>query len=172
MKRDTRRDMMVCAIFFARRLRENTRHRGGTMQKVRLNDLDHGVQLCCMRARDVRSRAHEPYSKFKVGCAVRGGDGNIHIGVNVENAAYPMTRCAEGNAISGMVGRGVVNIDYLVIALKGGGSPCGGCRQIIWEFSHGNKDLAIYCFDAEDKSGNPWVNKTSIGELLPYAFEL
>lgn len=139
--------------------------------KMRISSLQPDVGQCCIRALNMRSKAHAPYSKFAVGCAIRGADGNVHVGVNVENAAYPLCRCAEGNAIATMVSQGVKQFDYLAIALEGGGSPCGGCRQIIWEFCHGHKSVMIYMVDSS--SGNDaWVTASTIGELLPNAFVL
>ncbi|MHB8871208.1 MAG: cytidine deaminase [Candidatus Doudnabacteria bacterium] len=144
---------------------------GGILLKTQLHAQEPGVRQCCNRAVDIRRRAHAPYSRFHVGCAIRGADGEVHVGVNVENAAYPLCRCAEGNAIAGMVAQGVVKVEYLAIALKGGGSPCGGCRQIIWEFCQGDKDVKVYMVD-DNGSDNPWVSVMTIGELLPEAFNL
>lgn len=141
------------------------------MLKVRLSSLIPDVRQCCIRALDIRKRAYAPYSKFAVACAIRGGDGNIHVGVNVENAAYPLGSCAEGNALAQMVVEGVRQFNYIVIALEGGGSPCGGCRQRIWEFSGGDKNAMVYMVDSSSGK-DPWVTKATIGELLPGAFEL
>ena len=162
---------MVCAFSFAQCSIDGPPNSGGAMLKTQLHTQEPGVRQCCIRAMDIRRRAYAPYSKFSVGCAVRGADGEIHVGVNVENAAYPLCRCAEGNAVSGMVAQGVLQIEYLAIALKGGGSPCGGCRQIIWEFSQGDKDVKVYMID-DNGSENPWVSVMTIGELLPEAFDL
>jgi len=141
------------------------------MQHMRISSLQPDVGQCCIRALNIRSRAYAPYSKFAVGCAIRGADGEVHVGVNVENAAYPLGSCAEGNAIAQMVVQGVKQFDYLAIALEGGGSPCGGCRQRIWEFCHGNKSIMIYMVDSS--SGNDArVTMATIGELLPNAFVL
>ncbi len=129
-------------------------------------------------ARQVRKNAHALYSKFKVGAVVitASDEGNqrvldLHLGCNVENASYGMTRCAEQNAVGAMVAAGEFKIEGVVIALRGGGSPCGGCRQVIWEFCGGNKDVPVFMID-EDESEDPMVSVMTMGELLPAAFEL
>lgn len=141
------------------------------LARVRISSLHPDVWQCCIRALDIRNRAYAPYSKFAVGCAIRGGDGNVHVGVNVENGAYPQGSCAEGNAIAAMVSQGVQQFDYLAIALEGGGSPCGGCRQKIWEFCYGDKSVMIYLVDSSSGS-DACVTAVTIGELLPRPFDL
>lgn len=85
----------------------------------------------------VRSRAHVPYSGFHVGAAIRTRSGQVFSSCNVENAAYPEGVCAEGGAISAMVSAGERLIDAIVTVCDGEilGTPCGGCRQKIREFS-------------------------------------
>jgi cytidine deaminase len=85
----------------------------------------------------VQARAYAPYSQFKVGAAIRGMDGAIYIGCNVENAAYPVGSCAEGGAIAAMVAGGETRIAAIVIIGEGEAlvTPCGGCRQRIREFA-------------------------------------
>ncbi|MDB5649274.1 MAG: cytidine deaminase, partial [Hyphomicrobiales bacterium] len=84
-----------------------------------------------------RARAHAPYSQFKVGAAIRGAGGGLHIGCNVENAAYPSGTCAEEAAIAAMIASGETRI--AAIAVLGSGdapvTPCGACRQRIREFA-------------------------------------
>jgi cytidine deaminase len=84
------------------------------------------------RAEAVAARAYAPYSNFHVGAAVRGRDGRVFEGVNVENAAYPLGICAERSAIARAVGEGLRPGDLEAIAITA--SPCGGCRQWIAEF--------------------------------------
>ena len=84
-----------------------------------------------------RERAHAPYSKFKVGAAVRGDSGRVYGGCNVENAAYPEGICAETAAIAAMVmaGEGRI-VEVLVVGVSAQPvTPCGGCRQRIREFA-------------------------------------
>ncbi len=82
-------------------------------------------------------RAHAPYSRFQVGAAVLDGQGRIHAGCNVENAAYPQGVCAEAGALSAMVLAG--GTEVLAVLVVGSGdalvTPCGGCRQKIREFA-------------------------------------
>ena len=88
-------------------------------------------------ARVVRAHAHAPYSGFAVGAALRDEQGRVHVGCNVENAAYPEGMCAEAGAIATMVAAGDRLIDVIVVVCDGEGlgTPCGGCRQKISEFA-------------------------------------
>ena len=79
----------------------------------------------------IAARAYAPYSTFLVGCAVLARDGRVIEGVNVENAAYPLGVCAEKNAVSTAVTEGYRPGDFEAIAINA--SPCGGCRQWLWE---------------------------------------
>lgn len=117
----------------------------------------------------VREKAYGQYSGFRVGAALVDERGNLHIGCNVENAAYPLGTCAEASAIAAMVAAGGTRI--VTIAVAGGRdeisscTPCGGCRQRINEFSDaGTRILAI------DDSGE-WQSY-SVAELLPASFHL
>ncbi len=85
----------------------------------------------------VRLKAYVPYSRFHVGAAIRSVEGNLHIGCNVENAAYPEGTCAEAGAIAAMIAAGDTRIaEILVIANSTAPvPPCGGCRQKIAEFA-------------------------------------
>jgi cytidine deaminase len=87
----------------------------------------------------VAGNAYAPYSGFRVGAAVRDAEGRVHLGANVENAAYPQGVCAEAAAIAAMVAAGGRRIEAIAVAgpgpgpgpAEGGGlcTPCGGCRQ-------------------------------------------
>ncbi len=120
-------------------------------------------------ARAVRDMAYCPYSEFQVGAAIIDENGNVHVGCNVENAAYPQGSCAEAGAISAMVAAGGQRI--ATIAVAGGGDktracpPCGGCRQRIHEFS--DKKTRIVFKDNDDE----W-HTYSMDELLPSSFHL
>lgn len=82
----------------------------------------------------VRSLAYVPYSHYPVGAALVTTDGRIFTGVNVENAAYPSSICAERTALVKAVSEGERTFSTLVVATKNGGSPCGQCRQMLFEF--------------------------------------
>jgi xanthosine phosphorylase len=106
-----------------------------------------------------------PYSRFAVGAALRGAGGGIHVGCNVENAAYPQGQCAEASAIGAMVASGERRI--VEVAVVGGGdglcSPCGGCRQRLAEFAVA--DVPVHL------GGPEGIRLTvSLGALLPHAF--
>jgi cytidine deaminase len=84
----------------------------------------------------VRERAHAPFSKFKVGAALLGEDGQIYTGCNVENATYGLTVCAERVAVFKAVSEGARKFRRIVVAADTNvlTPPCGACRQILWEF--------------------------------------
>jgi cytidine deaminase len=84
------------------------------------------------RAVAISERAYAPYSKYHVGAAVQTRDGKIFEGVNVENAAYPLGVCAEKSALVTAVSEGYRPGDIAAIAITA--SPCGGCRQWLYEF--------------------------------------
>jgi homotetrameric cytidine deaminase len=87
-------------------------------------------------ARAVMLRAYAPYSGFRVGAALRADDGSIHVGANVENAAYPQSQCAEASAIGAMVAAGRTRVTEVAVISDGEAPcvPCGGCRQRLREF--------------------------------------
>jgi cytidine deaminase len=84
------------------------------------------------RARAAAARAYAPYSRYLVGAVVEARDGRVFEGVNVENAAYPLGICAEKSAIARAVADGCAPGDLAAIGITA--SPCGGCRQWLWEF--------------------------------------
>lgn len=116
-------------------------------------------------ARAVRENAYAPYSRFKVGAAVRGASGRIYPGCNVENVAYPEGTCAEAGAIAAMINAGERRIaEVLVISDSASPvSPCGGCRQKLVEF--GSTDVVVTMI------GRNGARLTmTLGDLLPGAF--
>jgi cytidine deaminase len=80
----------------------------------------------------ISTRAYAPYSNYLVGAAVRTRDGSVFEGVNVENAAYPLVVCAEKSALVQAVSAGYKPGDVAAIGITA--SPCGGCRQWLYEF--------------------------------------
>lgn len=116
-------------------------------------------------ARTMRDRAYAPYSKFHVGAVVKGANGKLYGGCNVENAAYPVGNCAEASAIAAMVGDGETFIvEALVMGPEGQiCTPCGACRQRLREFAA--PDLPIYLADPTG------IKQTvTLGTLLPMSF--
>ncbi len=95
-----------------------------------------GADALVAAARAAMERAHAPYSRFKVGAALRADDGSLHAGANVENAAYPQGQCAEASAIGVLVAAGRTRVlEAAVIADSDAICvPCGGCRQRLREF--------------------------------------
>lgn len=80
--------------------------------------------------------AYAPYSHYRVGAALRSiTDGRLFTGCNVENAAYPSCICAERTALVKAVSEGHQAFDLIVVATLNGGSPCGSCRQMLYEFA-------------------------------------
>jgi cytidine deaminase len=88
-------------------------------------------------ARDVRGRAHAPYSRLRVGAAVRDAAGRIHVGANVENASYGLTLCAERAALAAAVAAGALarGITHVAVVTSAGHTPCGACRQVLRELA-------------------------------------
>ena len=93
---------------------------------------DDDAKTLIERADEAAERSYSPYSKYKVGAAVATRDGRVFEGTNVENAAYPLGVCAEKSAIVNAVSAGYGPGDPEAIAITA--SPCGGCRQWLWEF--------------------------------------
>ena len=114
-------------------------------------------------ANTARGRAYAPYSKYPVGAALRTRTGRLFTGVNIENAAYPHTICAERVAIFKAVSEGEKEFEAISVVTDNGGSPCGGCRQVLAEFG---LDTIILMADGTGKL----VKETTVRELLPEAF--
>jgi cytidine deaminase len=113
------------------------------------------------RAREAAGRAYAPYSGYLVGAAVLARDGRVFEGVNVENAAYPLGICAEKAAVARAVADGCRPGDLEAIGITA--SPCGGCRQWLWEFR-----LARVTFP----SGTGELVTYAPAELLPETWDL
>ncbi|MEO5621248.1 MAG: cytidine deaminase [Cypionkella sp.] len=116
-------------------------------------------------ATQVRLRAYAPYSKFLVGAALRSVEGNLHVGCNVENVAYPEGTCAEAGAIAAMIAGGDSRIaEILVIADSPEPVPCcGGCRQKIAEFADQGVKVTLCTIDGKSRV-------LTVAELLPGVF--
>lgn len=140
--------MVVLAPFSARNVMEET-------------DILHLIN----EAKEISKRAYAPYSQFFVGCAILLNDGKIVTGVNIENASYSVTLCAERAAMAQIITHGLLlEIKALAVATKSAGFPCGTCRQFLGEFLKPN----IPIFAANFSSSAYEV--TTISELLPNAF--
>ena len=128
--------------------------------------IDAGLQARLIAAaRDIRVHAYAPYSRFLVGAALLDERGVIHVGCNIENAAYPLTQCAEASAIAALIASGARRI--MAVAVVGNGTgpcpPCGGCRQRLREFAR--DDVNIIMAGAEGGR-----HEMQLGALLPASF--
>lgn len=107
-------------------------------------------------------RAYAPYSGFPVVALVEA-EGEVFLGVNVENAAYPLSQCAERNAVAAMVLAGKRRIDRVhIYSPKGPIPPCGGCRQVLMEFGGPGVEVVLH--------GPGGYETWTLGGLLPRAF--
>jgi len=115
-------------------------------------------------AEAVRARAHAPYSGFAVGAALLADDGRVFTGVNVENASYGLSLCAERSAVAAAVAAGSQAFVALAIVAPGArpASPCGMCRQVLAEFPPS--------FPIRSHTPDGRVLDTSVRELLPHPF--
>lgn len=113
----------------------------------------------------VREQAYAPYSRFKVGAALRTPSGAVHAGCNVENVAYPEGTCAEAGAIAAMVAAGETRIaEILVIADSPMPvPPCGGCRQKIAEFAGPETPVTMCTTGGQRRT-------VTLADLLPGSF--
>jgi cytidine deaminase len=114
-------------------------------------------------ASQVRKWAYTPYSNYQVGAAVLTDSGRIYDGVNIENAAFPVTVCAERTAIFKAVSNGERKFKAIAIVTKDGGMPCGSCRQVMAEFS---PEMLVIVADENGKI----IAEKKLSDLLPGAF--
>lgn len=115
-------------------------------------------------ALQVRYQAYAPYSKYQVGAALLAASGRIYDGANVENAAYPVSICAERVAVFKAISEGEREFTAIAVVTVNGGTPCGSCRQVLAEFG-----LSILVIIG-DSEGNI-IREATVGELLPGAFQ-
>lgn len=115
-------------------------------------------------AKTAQRRAYAPYSEFPVGVAIYTDAGRIVTGCNVENASYPLSVCAERNAVASCVAENAGNPIVCVVVgpVKQPLTPCGACRQVLAEF---NRDMLVICFGDEDDRADFYVK-----DLLPHGF--
>lgn len=126
------------------------------------------VEELIQTAIEARSLSYSPYSSFAVGAALECRDGSVYVGANVENASYPLCMCAERNALYSAMMDGKTREDFVALAVvadtEGPTSPCGACRQVLSELFP--KEAPIYMSNLHGM-----VQKTSVEELLPFAFD-
>ena len=114
----------------------------------------------------IRERAYAPYSKFKVGAALKCRSGEIFTGCNVENGVLGLSICAERVAITRAISEGFQEFDTIVIAASPLATPCGSCRQFMVEFQ---PDIKVIAVDSENPA---LIKETTAAELLPDFFRL
>jgi cytidine deaminase len=132
------------------------------LRAVPLAELPQDLVAAAWRA---AKNAYVPYSHFQVGAAVRDAEGRVHVGANVENASYGLGRCAEQSAVQAMVtagGRRIVEV-VVVTSADPAASPCGACRQVLFEFG---PEARVYLVNEV----GAW--RTSVSALLPAGFSL
>ena len=116
-------------------------------------------------AKSARANAHAPFSKFKVGAALRTSSGKIFGGCNVENATYGLTVCAERVAIFKAISEGERKFDAIAVVTDTDAltPPCGACRQLIWEFCG---DVPVVMSNLQGK-----VEELRMSQLFPKPFD-
>ena len=125
-----------------------------------MNEIKELIQM----ALDNKENSYSPYSHFRVSSVVKTKSGAIYKGVNIENAAYSPTLCAERSAMSAAISNGEKEFSYIVINGDSKDTfPCGVCRQFIREFS--DSDTKIVIANSIDD-----YKEYTIEELLPYSF--
>nr|WP_255639597.1 cytidine deaminase [Aquibacillus saliphilus] len=117
------------------------------------------------KAKEIRMKAYTPYSKFKVGAALLTQSGKVYLGCNIENAAYPVTCCAERVAIFSAIADDETNFEELAVVAdtKRPVPPCGSCRQVMSEFF--DKNMKIHTSNLIND-----VKTIAMEELLPFSF--
>lgn len=110
-------------------------------------------------------RAYAPYSNFRVGAALLSADGRVFTGVNIENASYGLTVCAERNAVGALVDAEGREMVALAVCTDNGVTPCGACRQVLAEFAPAEGDVPVWLVDS---AGD--VRQTTLWTLLPDSF--
>ena len=128
-----------------------------SVEPARLNEL-------VAAAREIRDRAYAPYSGFRVGAAVLAG-GKVFASANLENASYPLSVCAERNAVAMAVTEGATDVRAVAVVSDADAPtpPCGGCRQVLIEFGSG---IAVIAESADGSVRKLWA----LADLLPDAF--
>jgi cytidine deaminase len=123
------------------------------------------IRIMIEKAKKALKNSYSPYSHFAVASCICTDNDLFFTGVNIENASYPLSICAEMSAISQMVNAGQTRIKSIVV-LAGSNAlcpPCGGCRQCIFEFS--TPDTTVYLCNNKEV-----LHTSTINELLPLAF--
>jgi cytidine deaminase len=118
------------------------------------------------KAIQIRERAYVPYSKFQVGAALVTKSGKVYTGCNIENAAYPVSLCAERVAIFKAISEGETEFVEMAVAAdtERPVPPCGSCRQVMSEFFHSDMNIHLTNLNANTMT-------VKMDELLPFSFQ-
>lgn len=114
-----------------------------------------------------RARSYSPYSRFRVGAALRAVDGTVFLGTNVENASFGLSICAERSAVVAAVSAGIREFTAIAVCADGPAptAPCGACRQVLLEFG---PQMPVILAGENGLDGE--VLELTVGDLLPHAF--
>ncbi|GAB4073610.1 cytidine deaminase [Barrientosiimonas marina] len=125
-----------------------------------------GSQTLLDNANEMKARAYVPYSGFPVGAALITGSGKVYTGCNIENAAYPVSCCAERVAIFNAISDGEYTFTEMAVAAdtERPVPPCGSCRQVMSEFF--DHDTVIYL-----TNNNNETKPVTVDDLLPFSFQ-
>lgn len=124
---------------------------------------DDNRQRLIEAALEARRWAYAPYSHYAVGAALLTESGKVYEGVNIENAAYPTTICAERVAVFKAVSEGERAFTAIAVVTSNGGTPCGSCRQVLAEFG---VDTVVIIANTQGEV----VRESTVADLLPGAF--
>jgi cytidine deaminase len=116
------------------------------------------------KAKNAREHSYSPYSRFKVGAALKTKNGMVFTGCNIENSSYGLSICAEREAIFKAISAGERDLDTIAVVTDSDKltTPCGACRQVMWEFS---KDMTVIVANLKGKK-----KEFKIKELLAHPF--
>ncbi len=156
MKRKGRRPLRSAAG-------ERSPRAAGRITAVRAAKSD--VRALLGAARNARDFAFAPFSRFKVGAAIRSTDGRVFTGCNIENASFSLTCCAERVAIYKALSDGVRDFDQIAIVTDAASltPPCGACRQVLWEFA---PDCVVVLANVRGRT-----KRVRLAALLPSPFD-
>ena len=116
-------------------------------------------------AAQARGAAYAPYSGYKVGAAIRGANGQVWTGCNVENISYGLCICAERGAVMQMVREGCHEIAEVAVVTRDGGTPCGACLQVLFEFAPAPEAVTVMTADEKGTT-----QRYTLAEMMPHGF--